>query len=104
MDRQKLDILLTVVHGGTETGITELDAEFVGIDKVVPAGHLLVRLVVPRWQTGRVHEAAQRVSSEVGTVWVEFTSTVGGIEHDGSLVEEPDDLDVCFRPHELEKE
>lgn len=77
-------------------GVTDGEAKLVSTDEAVPVHDLLEGVVVPvvaRESVG-VHQATKRVATQVGTVRVELSSVVTGLQVDLSLVDETGELDV----------
>jgi len=85
-------------------GITCLNAERVSAHEIVPFDNLLEAVLVAAVarEGVRIQKASKRVSTQVGTVGIEFTTEVTFLDVDQALMEKANDLDVIGRPHELD--
>jgi len=103
IERAALRIVYVLAEVGRRYGrITGFEAELAATDEVGPVLDLdNGRVVFGRRQVVREHEATKRVTSEVGTVGVEFASTVITVEANARLVEEASNLNVSRRFDEL---
>jgi hypothetical protein len=81
--------------------VASLDTERVAADEVVPLDDLLVIVAATR-ECGGVEETAKGVTTKVGTMGVELSSIVIGLEVNESLINEADNLDVVWGPHKLD--
>lgn len=93
--------VLAETSGVRTSRVASLEAENVAAHEVVPFDDLLVSGVAAIRPGGGIEETTEGVTTEVGTVGVEFSSKVVGGKVDVGLVDETDDLDVVGGPHEL---
>jgi len=82
-------------------GVASLQAELTATHEVMPFNDLFEGVVIALAESGRVEQAAERVSTEVGSVRVKFASGIISGQVDLGLVNETNDLDVIRSPHEL---
>lgn len=85
--------VLAVVGAGDRVE-TRLEAELVAANKCVPVGNLGEGMAIGITGTVRVADASQGVTLKVGSVWVKFTTGVGGTQADPGVVNKADYLDV----------
>ena len=93
--------MLAVVSSIGASGVADLETENATTHEIMPLNDLLIAVVVAVRPSGGVDETAEGVTTEIGTVGVEFSSEVIALEVDEGLVDKTDDLDVVWGPHEL---
>lgn len=86
--------VLTELGSVRASGITSLVAENPSSDEVTPLNNLGISWASRGVESARVHEGTERVSSLISSVRVFLTSSVIGLEVEGSLLDEPNGLDV----------
>jgi hypothetical protein len=94
------DVLAEVGGIGT-SGVADLEAESIATHEVVPFNNLLVGVVGAIAESVREDETTKRISSQVSTVGIEFTTKIVRLDVDQGLIDETNNLDVIRSPHEL---
>jgi len=90
------DEIITVlaVVGGADGVVACLEAELVSTDEGIPVEDLGQSVSIRVRGSVGEDDTTKRVTLEIGTVGVEFSSRVGGVETNTLVLDEADDLDV----------
>jgi len=85
-------------------GVANLETELTATHEIVPFDDLLEGVVVAvvAGEAVRVDQASKRVTTQVGTMGIQFTTRVTVFDVNESLLDEADDLHIIGRPHELD--
>jgi len=82
-------------------GVTSFETELLSTHEIVPFDNLLVGVVISA-PGCRIEKTAERVSSSISTVGIQFPSRIARFDVNLALVDEPNDLNVIGCPHELD--
>jgi hypothetical protein len=66
-----------------------------GDDSRIPVIHLRKRLPIRIRRSIRKDDPSERVSLKISTMRVKLPARVGWIQAQSSIIDEPDDLDIC---------